>query len=104
MTQYYNIKYNKFKEIDQWLVDYKNDFFELGIGDMCTVWYKFKRYIILKDVNGVHYIIDLADLIDVCYISEQDIDHISTIDDEIYIASDRSIKFDQSNPYNSMIT
>ena len=104
MTHYYNIKYNKFKEIDQWLVDYKNDFFDLGIGDMCTVWYKFKRYIVLKDVNGMHYIIDLVDLIDVRYIGEQDIDYIGTIDDEIYIAGDRSIKFDQSNPYNSMIT
>lgn len=104
MTQYYSIKYNKFKEIDQWLVDYKNDFFDLGIGYMCTVWYKFKRYIILKDVNDMHYIIDIEDLIDVCYISENDIDYISTIEDMIYIASDQSITFDKSNPYNLRIS
>ena len=55
----YVIDHKGITNTDHWLVDYKNQYFKLNTGKVCTVWYKSKLYLIAKSVHSVEYVIDV---------------------------------------------
>lgn len=61
----YVIDHKGVTSVDPWLVNYKNQYFKLNAGNVCTVWYRSKLYLIAKSVHGVEYIIDVDSIISI---------------------------------------
>lgn len=104
------VKYREIKDIsefDQWLIDYKNAFFNLGIGNMCTVWYKFKRYLIARDDRGTEYIVDMTDLTEMIrnpFYVEYGFGYDTQVDGEFNVMINGIAFFDYDHPYKTIIS